>query len=198
MPAMVRKTTDTDTTPRAWTSKIRALAVLAPLTIALGVAPAADTIGGFCRQAGSSNILPLTIDSATGIARTLPAAALGADRAGHFAAATRVGGSGSRLMVTNFRPAGAASPSLVTVDTGKGTVQSSTGSLLAAAFPGHTMVTMPGVDPWAVMVAQDASVGGTRSTNVFRVDVATGAVSMQMNIPFAATTPGPDQSLARC
>jgi len=183
--------------PRPWTAKVRALAGMAPLAVALGVAPAAaETIGGFCRQAGSANILPFTIDSATSVAQALPAATLGADRAGHFAAAARVDVPGSRLLVTGFRPAGATASSLATVDLDTGTVQLSTNPLPAAAFPGHSMITIPGATPWAVLIAQDAgkifhldSTSYTDlNTRVFRVDVTTGTVTEQVTIPFTFTS----------
>jgi hypothetical protein len=166
-------------------------ALVALLALALGVVPAAaETLGGFCRQAGSTSILPITIDvdPATGLAtaQALSASSLGADRAGHFASALRPDVPGSRLMVTGFRSTPTGPESLVTVDLQTGAVQAVTGP--ADAFAGRSLATMPGLTSWTVAMVQEVTevfdcwgcggVSVSRAvTRVLAVDVASGAVT---------------------
>ena len=154
----------------------------------------ASTIAGFCRQSGSLNVLPFTLDTTTGTMLAFPAYTVGADHAGHYSASNTNGtGSGSSpsILVTGIQPSGSGTTpeQLVTVDVTSGTIVRSAAGFSNASFTGNSMTIRPGVTPPTLIVAQPASPAPVNnpSTNLYRIDVTSGTVTTVDNLPFTAT-----------
>lgn len=143
-------------------------------------------LAGFCRERGTGNILPLQINTETGVGLLMGNASLGADAAGHFSAVSDnsgLSGDGTDRFAIGFSSGSPSAESLLTFDPDTGVVTPSSSPLPAEVFAGGKLAERVG-EPWRVVIAQE--VVGEPTTATYSVEVASGAAELGSSVPFTA------------
>lgn len=165
------------------------------LLIAISPPLGAETVHALCRQSGALNVIPIAIDAVTGNGTPLASTTTGPDSEGHFDGTTDDTGKLVAGFTARQGGNGPYSESLIAIDTGTGTVQTSTSALPGNAFSGNSNRINYDFPPLLVFVAQSS--GTDASVHLFQIDAGTGSVTGSVNLPFAASGRGPRRTPAQ-